>query len=136
MLKKTLLKYLIAIIVESLILVAVLFGQGYFSLTLWIDRCKILCDAFTLAGLIPILLCALVWVSNQGMFVGLGYACKWLVQTLIPFVKVTKETYAQYRERKLEHGGIRGYSFLFFSGLLFFVVALIFLILYIQIPTA
>ncbi len=136
MFKKTLLKYLIAMAVGAVIVLMMLWGQGYFTETNWRQQCRLLCDAFTFSGLIIMLLCALVWVSNRGMFLGIGYAFGRLFHTLLPFLPKSKETYAEYRERKLERGGVHGYGFLFLTGLLYFAVAIVFLIIYYQIPTA
>lgn len=40
------------------------------------------------------------------------------------------ETYAEYKERKHGGGKLRGYSFLFFTGLAFFAAAIVFLVLF------
>lgn len=132
--KKIIIKYAVAFAVAGAIVVLVLWGQGFFTQTLWSEQCKNLCDAFTFSGLLFILVGALVWVSNKGAFLGIGFAINWLVYTLIPLGKKKHETYADYRERKIEKGGIKGYSFLFFTGLAYFVVAIIFLILFYTLP--
>ena len=132
--KRTLIEYLIAGTVAAGIVMLVLWGQNYFALTESSARCKALCDAFTVSGLMLILLSALVWVSGKGVFLGIGYAVSWLVHTLIPFGARRHETYADYRERKTGGGGPKGYSFVFFTGLAFFAVAIVMLIVYYNIP--
>lgn len=134
MIKKTLLEYLVSMSVAALIVVLMLWGRGYFTQTEWQEQCKLLCDALTFSGVIFMLLCALVWVGNRGAFLGIGYAVGRLVHTLLPFLPKSKETYAQYRERKIERGGVHGYSFIFVTGLIYFAVAIAFLIVYYQIP--
>ena len=130
---KTLIKYLIAMAVAAVIVVLVLWGRGYFAATEWREQCRLLCDAFTFSGLFLILVSALVWVSNRGAFLGIGYAMGRLVRTLLPFLSKSHETYADYRERKLGRGGVHGYSFIFFTGLVYFAAAIVFLILFYQI---
>ena len=133
---KAIIKYAAAGAVAAVVVVLMLWGRGYFGMTAWQERCKLLCDAFTVAGLLLILFSTLVWVSTRGAFLGIGYALGWLVHTLLPFRQKKHETYREYRDRKLEKGGVHGYSFLFFTGLAYFAVALILLIVYYRIPTA
>ena len=136
MIFKKLLKYLIAMAVAAVIVVLMLWGRGYFGETVWKTQCRLLCDAFTLAGALFLLLCALVWVSSKGAFLGIGYAVGRFVHTLLPFLPKSRETYAEYRARKLGRSGGQSYAFLLVTGLVYFAVAIILLIVYYQIPTA
>ena len=135
MIKKTLIKYAVSLTIAAVIVVLVLWMQGYFTQTEWRVQCKNLCDAFTVSGLVFILVSALVWVSNMGIFLGLGYAFSVFINSIVPFRgKRRHESYADYRERKTGKGGVKGYSFIFFTGLVYFVVAIVFLIIYYQLP--
>ena len=125
-----LIKYLISLVVGALFVVMVLFIENYFSATETIERYKILSDAFTFAGVLLILFAALVFISSKGGFDGIGYSLSRLVKMLIPFANRSDETYAQYKERKRAKGITKGYSCVFFSGLAYFAVSVVFLILY------
>ena len=126
---KTLVKYLIAFAVGGAMTLGVLFSQGYFHQTELLQKYKNLCDAFTIPGVILMLVTALLAVSNGGIFDGLSYSLGRLFRMLIPFMNKSDETYAEYKEHK--HGGkLRGYSFLFFTGLAFFAAAIVFLVLF------
>lgn len=125
-----LIKYLISLVVGALFVVMVLFIENYFSATETIERYKILSDAFTFAGVLLILFAALVFISSKGGFDGIGYSLSRLVKMLIPFANRSDETYAQYKERKRAKGITKGYSCVFFSGLAYFAVSIVFLILY------
>lgn len=125
-----LIKYLVSLVVGALFVVMVLFIENYFSTTETIERYKILSDAFTFAGVLLILFAALVFISSKGGFDGIGYSLSRLVKMLIPFANRSDETYAQYKERKRAKGITKGYSCVFFSGLAYFAVSIVFLILY------
>lgn len=125
-----LIKYLVSLVVGALFAVMVLFIENYFSATETIERYKILSDAFTFAGVLLILFAALVFISSKGGFDGIGYSLSRLVKMLIPFANRSDETYAQYKERKRAKGITKGYSCVFFSGLAYFAVSIVFLILY------
>lgn len=125
-----LIKYLISLVVGALFVLMVLFIENYFSATETIERYKILSDAFTFAGVLLILFAALVFISSKGGFDGIGYSLGRLVKMLIPFANRRDETYAQYKERKRAKGITKGYSCVFFSGLAYFAVSIVFLVLY------
>lgn len=116
-------------------LVTVLLAAAYVSSrNLWNvslqDRYRLLCDAFTIPGLLMILSGALVWVSNEGAFHGVSYCLRLAVFALIPGKrKDGYEKYGDYVERKSQKK-IGGYSFLFWSGLVTMGLALAFFVLY------
>ena len=127
---KPLVKYLIAFAVGGAMTLGVLFSQGYFHQTELLQKYKNLCDAFTIPGVVLMLVTALLAVSNGGIFDGLSYSLGRLFRMLIPFMNKSDETYAEYKERKHGGGKLRGYSFLFFTGLAFFAAAIVFLVLF------
>lgn len=129
---KIILGYIVSLAVGALALLIVLFAYGYFGMTVWEEKCKVLCDAFTVPGLLLMLFSALVFLSNQGAFTGIGYGLGRFFRMLIPFMKHKDETYAEYKERKCGNGGIKGYSCIFFSGLAYFLVAVALLIVYVN----
>lgn len=124
------LKYLVSLAVGALFVLTVLFVEEYFKATETLAKYKILSDAFTFAGVLLMLFAALVFISSKGGFDGIGYALSRLVKMLIPFANRTDETYAEYKERKHAKAITKGYACVFFSGLAYFAVSIVFLILY------
>ena len=94
------------------------------------ERYRILCDAFTVPGLMLVLIGVLVALSNEGSFDALGYAVRYAVRRLIPGAGLRQETYGDFVERRREQGRVRGYGFLFHVGLVFLCAAAVFLYLY------
>ncbi len=129
--KKQLTRYSVAIGVSAGLVVLFLYAQNFAALEEWPDRLRMLADGFTIPGVIFMLLAGLVWVASDGFFDGLTYSARWLA-TLLPFSKLKQERYYDYKMRKKadrdESEG--GYGFLFFTGLGFFLVACIFIVLF------
>lgn len=93
------------------------------------DRYRMLCDAFTIPGVLLMLSAALVWLSNEGSFDGIGYSFRYLVDRLIPGPGKNPEKYGDYVERR-RGKKITGYGFLLTVGGAFFAVALVFYALF------
>lgn len=92
-----------------------------------VDRYLVLCDAFTVPGMILLMIGCLVWASTQGALDGLGYAIKITIATFIPGKRLeADERYGDYLERKRSNRA-KGYGFLFYSGLATMAVALVFM---------
>ena len=94
------------------------------------ERYRMLCDAFTIPGVLLMMTAALLALSNEGAFTGLGYVSSHAMHMLIPGMGGRKETYADYLERKAEKGPVKGYGFLLHVGLAFFALAILFFILF------
>ena len=105
-------------------------GPRDFAGATQLDQYRMLCDAFTVPGLLMILLGALLWVSNEGALDGLSYSLRLAVYALIPGKrKDGYEKYGDYVERRSQKK-VKGYAFLFQCGLVDMVVAVGFLVLY------
>lgn len=128
--KQTLTKYLIAVAVCACIVVLVLSVLDFWNRTSLVMQLADLTDAFTVAGLLPILIASLIWASSQGMFDGLGYASGRVIAMFVPSFKAYR--HVTYYDYKMEKRGKRphGYAFLFFVGLGYFVIGLIFWLLF------
>ena len=95
-----------------------------------VEKYWILCDAFTIPGILLIMFGSLVWVSNMGALDGISYALAYLGRSLVPGMGGrSDEKYADYVARKRENP-IRGYGFLFISGCITMAVALVFMALF------
>ena len=100
-----------------------------FSAQTLVEKYRILCDAFTTPAVLFIMSGALVSVSNAGALDGLIYVVTQGLGMLIPGKGLGTESYRDYVERVSENR-VKGYSFLYISGLILLVVALIFMALF------
>lgn len=131
-LRTNLLKYGCTTLVGLGIACLVIYGQtGFFALKELDSRnlYMVLCDAFTIPGVLILLTGCLMAVGNQGAFDGVGYALSVAAKMLIPGGRASVERYSDYRERKHEKKGGR-FGFLLVDGGCFLAVALVFLVLY------
>lgn len=90
-------------------------------------RYLILCNAFTIPGVVLSLGAALVAIYNTGLFTGLTYGLRGLKDMFLPFLQQKYVPYREYRKQKMEKK-ITGYSFILFTGLAFMALAIYFLI--------
>ncbi len=128
-LKSSLIKYGITVVVASLITVTILYTRDFGSALELSEKMRILADAFTVPGVILIMLGCLVFVSTSGFFDMISFGISRGVAMLIPFSHKSKETFYEYKTRKNEER-FTGYSFLFFVGLAFLAAAIVFTVLF------
>ena len=93
------------------------------------EKYRILCDAFTVPGVLVILSGALIAVTNEGALDGITYACGTAFKALLPGGRLKTEKYYDYVQRKKEKR-VKGYGFLFVVGGAWMVLALVFMILF------
>ena len=124
-----LLKYGITALVGGLLTWLTLDLHGFSSTMPKLQQYRLLCDAFTIPGIILVMVGFLVMIANAGNFLGLGYAVKHAVKMLIPFGNKKDERYYDYYQRK-QQGKITGYGFIFITGLVFMAVAMVFFTLF------
>ncbi|MBO7397474.1 MAG: DUF3899 domain-containing protein, partial [Clostridia bacterium] len=129
---KTVIKYGIAFICGALITVALLIYLKPSQAENRTQLYKILCDAFTVPGLLLIFAGTMVWLSGQGAFTGIGYLFRYLTRSLIPGGRTAHphETFYDYVQEQKEKRKATGYGFLFFVGLFYFTIAIVFFILF------
>lgn len=95
-----------------------------------VDQYRMLCDAFTIPGLLLIMFGAMVWVSNMGALDGIAYCLRFMVFSLIPGKRLERdEKYGEYVERRSQNR-VKGYGFLFWSGLVTMAIAMVFYALF------
>ena len=117
----------ISIIATICLLLSFNFFSGELSLQ---EVMKALSDAFSVTGIILLVLGALVFVSTQGMFDSVSYAGKFVIRAFIPGARSTPmEKYGDYKVGKSEKR-ITGYSFLFFVGIAFTLIGILFTVLF------
>lgn len=89
---------------------------------------RILCDAFTIPGLLFLMVGFLVSLSNQGALDGIGYAATVAFRMLIG-AGSRMERYKEYLERRRANR-LRGYGFLYVVGAVCMAVSGVFMILF------
>ena len=94
-----------------------------------VDQYRMLSDAFTVPGILLLMFGCLIWISNLGALDGLAYAVSFAIRSLIPGARYKDEKYGDYVERHREKR-LKGYGFLFISGGVTMVVAIVFMILF------
>ena len=128
--KTRLIKYLCASLV-SLAMAIFYISVRHIGLETRMEQYRIICDAFTVPGVVLVMFGMLMWISGTGALDGISYALHGL-KSLIPGLGAEKlERYGDYVERKR---GKRptGYGFLFVVGGVCLAIALVFMFLFYQ----
>lgn len=129
-LKGNLLKYGISALVCG-VLVFIYVGARDFSIQSRMEQFRILCDAFTIPGVLAIMFALLLAISNEGFFLGLSYAVGVAMKALVPGGRLKIEKYYDYVERR-KGKKITGYGFLFLVGGCCMAAAMVFMVLFYQ----
>ena len=130
-LKKNLMKYGIGSAIALLIAYAFVGMRVDFKdpgATALVDWYLILCDAFTVPGLLYLMFGAFMSLSNAGAMDGLGYVTANAIKMLIPGLK-NFERYKEYLERRRENR-VRGYGFLYVIGIVCMAISGVFMVLF------
>ena len=124
---KSILKYVLALAAGLGMVYAYIAPRDLASQTL-VEQYHILCDAFTLPGLLMASVGLMVLMGNLGALDTLAYAVHFLLHTFIPLLGKGK-SYLDFMLERREHR-VHGYGFLFVVGLLLTAVGIVFLLLY------
>ena len=128
---KTLLtKYAVCIGIASLITFVVFWIKGFFTDSVAVNI-QILSDGFFISGLAMLVVAGMLFLSDEGALIGIGFVLRNVILTFIPMGRTKHEFYHKYRERKLSEKKKRsGDHCILFTGLLFTSVALILTIIW------
>ena len=121
--KGLIISYIITNGVCILFVIGHLFRFNVFKQTDLQEIYRILADAFFIPGALLLLITAFIALSNQGSVDAIGYMLKRFGQMIIPFVKKKHERYSDYVENKKR---VHGYSFLGWTGLIYFAIGMLF----------
>ena len=128
--RKLLIRYGITIGVSALMVWSVISIRtselGSFSQLSTMLRYQVLCDAFTVPGMLLILSGLLMFVANEGAMDGLGYLGHYLKNMFLPGSRNKTKKYFDYVEAKREKR-VKGFGFLFVVGGVLMLIALVFL---------
>lgn len=135
-LKSNLIKYGVTIAICGAATAGLLFYFDVGSLNL-VNRYRVICDSFTIPGIMCLLSGLMMFVSNEGAFDGLGYALSVAAKAFVPGARKKTETYHDYLERKkeLRENKVTGYGFLFVVGAVFLGIAMVFYYLFYTVYT-
>lgn len=131
-LKKNLIKCAIAMALSLLLVyvfVALRIDLSELSEVAKVDLYLVLCDAFTIPGLLMLMFALLFTISNQGALDGVGYLAVNAVKMLIPGAAANVERYREYLERRRANRA-KGYGFLYICAGICFVFAAVFMVLF------
>lgn len=124
-----LIRYIVGILVCAALGAAIvgvyLKGHWYSIAETQAERYRLLCDGFTVAGVILVAASGLVLVYNMGLFTGLTYGLRGLKDIFLPFLQNEYVPYREYKKQKAEKK-VKNYSFIFFTGLAFLAIAIYF----------
>ena len=128
--KAVILKYGLTVAIGVGVVLLTLNLHGYSELTDRASQFRLLADAFTIPGTIMVMLGFLVMVANGGFFNGVSYVVTFAFRMLIPGPNKGHERYGDYVERKRGMGKVKGYGFLFLTGIVFVLAAVVFTVLF------
>ena len=131
-LAKNLMKYGVAVAIGLILVyiyVASRIDLGNLAAVAKVDLYLILCDAFSIPGLLLLLAGLLMTLSNHGALDGVGYVAVNALKMLIPGGAIKAERYKEYLERKRANR-VRGYGFLFVTAIAFLAIAAVFMALF------
>ena len=94
-----------------------------------VDLYLLLCDAFTIPGVLMLMFGLLMTISNQGALDGVGYVAINALKMLIPTAAANMERYKDYLERRKANRA-KGYGFLYVVGAICMAIAGVFMILF------
>ncbi|MBQ4158290.1 MAG: DUF3899 domain-containing protein [Clostridia bacterium] len=127
--KATLRNYGICALIEVLIAFLVIWSKGFFAHSLAVNI-QILSDAFFVSGILMTLFAGLMFVSQEGAFIGVGFVLRNVVLAFIPMGRARHELYADYRARKLKNAKKSSNRYPLVTGLVFLFIGIVFTVIW------
>lgn len=128
-LRNGIIKYTVAVVVAGALSYSYATSNELWSLGR-MEQYRVLCDAFTIPGVVMLMAGLLVTLAGMGSLDGVGYALSKFFQSFIPGTTHKDERYSDYVERKHGKGPSKGHYFLYVIGLLWFAVGMVFYYLF------
>lgn len=94
------------------------------------ERYRILCDAFTIPGVVFVMVGALIGIMDRGLLDGLSYAMRSLYRVFLPMGARKDESFYDYVQRRRESRKGRHTAFILHVGILYMIPALVFMALF------
>ena len=128
--RNKLIKYLVCLVVASLITVGVFAIRGFFTDSVAVNI-QILSDGFSVTGILFLLFAGMIFISSQGALIGITYVLRNVFLAFVPMGRNKHEFFKDYRDRKLaEKNEKPGDACVFVVGLLFLIVGIIFTVIW------
>ena len=129
--KNTAIKYAITTAIAGVFAILIVISRDFEGAKTLADKYRILADAFTIPGMLLVLIAAMVWISTTGFFDALTYAFGYVGSRMLPFFGATHkhETYYDYKVRKNDKR-FSGYGFMFVVGAVFVLISIVFVYLH------
>ena len=122
-------KYAVCVGIALLVTVAVFWSKGFFT-----DRAEvniqILSDGFYVSGILLTMFAGVLYISGEGIFIGIGFVLRHVVLTFLPGGRAKQERYADYRERKLGKLKKEGDHCILVVGLIFLSLGILFSVIW------
>ena len=129
--KQILIRYAICLAVATAIVFGVLVISNYWGQTQLSQKYRYLSNGFSVAGILFISFATLFFLSDEGSFVGVGWAMKSALRVILPFMGTKDaETYKSYHDRKTSRNRAKGYFCVFLTGTIYLAVGIVFMILF------
>ena len=103
-LKNNLFKYGITTLIGAMMAFTTMKSYNLAEAATDMEKYRILSDAFTIPGVILIMVGLLVMVSNGGFFNGMAYAFSYAARLLVPGVSKDVGRYGDFIERRAQRG--------------------------------
>lgn len=127
--KETLRNYAICVGIEAVIAFLVIWSKGFFAHSAAVNI-QILSDAFFVAGILMTLYAAMVYISDEGGLIGIGFVLRNAVLAFIPMGRARHEKYADYRARKMSQSKKHNNSYVLVTGLVFLFIGIVFTVIW------
>ena len=127
--KELIIKYLICFGIAILITFVVIGLSGFFTDNIGVNI-QILSDGFFVSGLFFLMVAGMLFLSNEGAFVGIGFVLRNIIQAFVPMGRKNHEFYAQYRERVLAKKKASIDQCIWVTGLVFLAIGIIFTVIW------
>ena len=127
--KKMLAKYVVTVAICVVMIVFILDTRGFFTAVDKAARILYLADAFTIPGVLILMIGVMLWIATTGIFDGLTYALGRAARSLVPFSKIPDERFYDYKKRKSESRNFN-YGFFLIVGGVALAVAIVFTIIH------
>ena len=127
--KETLRNYAICVGIEAVIAFLEIWSKGFFAHSAAVNI-QILSDAFFVAGILMTLYAAMVYISDEGGLIGIGFVLRNAVLAFVPMGRARHEKYADYRARKMSQSKKHNNSYVLVTGLAFLFVGIVFTVIW------
>ena len=123
--KALLIKYITCFTIAISITLIVIAIGGFFTDDIRVNI-QLLADGFFTSGILFTLTSGMLYVINEGIFIGIGYVFKNVLLSFLPNGRAKQELYANYYERKINDKKLSNDLCILVTGLIFLVLSIVF----------